>query len=764
MTSSEQSRSVAARSTTRADLHCHSTASEISKLGVQRALGLPECMTPPQEVYELAKRRGMDFVTITDHDTIDGCLEIADRADVFVSEELTAWFRGEPQAVHVLCWGIDAGHHEWLQAHADDVETAASYLHEHEIACALAHPFYAVEAPLTARHRRRLAELFPIWETRNGSRAPELNGPAVVYIETRGGTGVGGSDDHAGVDIGRTFTEAPAAATPAQFLAHVRTGRVEASGKQGSAAKWAHSALVLAARALGVGKADAPDPAAVLQIAERVMVEGNLRRGETGSGLAPEDGRRLLRAWLDAMGLELDLPGLIAFFQSEGHSHSDLERRAYRAHERKLRRAVDLAVDAAHGGDVTSAAGALWEACMPAIPYVPARAFLGREKEKLAHREIDALRVALVADGVGGMHGVTHTLDEIRERGLPGHEIEVVGTDRNVDRRLATVAEVDIPFYPGLHVGVPSLNAVAEALSDGRYDLVHLCSPGPSGVAAALMARLLGLPVVGSYHTELQAYARLRAEDPRVESFARRALAAFYGHCRVVLSPSAAADASLMELGIPAERIGRWDRGVDLSRFSPALRHDGELPGKLTVLYAGRLTREKGLDLLADAFLRAREQDPRLHLCLAGGGPEEEALRGRLGDAATFLGWLEGEDLARAYASADVFLFASRTDTFGQVVLEAQASGLPVVAVAEGGPTELIVHGQSGLLVQADADALARALGETCRRPALRQRLAAGGLEAVRDRSWQRALAQLADGYARARDGARDGDGARRVA
>jgi glycosyltransferase involved in cell wall biosynthesis len=339
-----------------------------------------------------------------------------------------------------------------------------------------------------------------------------------------------------------------------------------------------------------------------------------------------------------------------------------------------------------------------------------------------------------------------------------------VGTDRNVDRRLATVAEVDIPFYPGLHVGVPSLNAVADALSDGRYDLVHLCSPGPSGVAAALMARLLGLPVVGSYHTELQAYARLRAEDPRVESFARLALAAFYGHCRVVLSPSAAADASLMELGIPAERIGRWDRGVDLSRFSPALRHDGELPGNLTVLYAGRLTREKGLDLLADAFLRAREQDPRLHLCLAGGGPEEEALRGRLGDAATFLGWLEGEDLARAYASADVFLFASRTDTFGQVVLEAQASGLPVVAVAEGGPTELIVHGQSGLLVQADADALARALGEACRRPALRQRLAAGGLEAVRDRSWERALAQLADGYARARDGARDGDGARRVA
>jgi predicted metal-dependent phosphoesterase TrpH len=176
------------RATSRVDLHCHSTASQLSKLGVQRALGLPECATPPEEVYELAKRRGMDFVTITDHDTIAGVLQIADCPDVFVSEELTTWFKGDPQAVHVLCYGIAPDDHDWLQAHADDVEQVAEYLHDSEIACALAHPFYAVEAPLTPRHRRRLAQLFGVWETRNGSRARELNAPAAVYIETHGGT------------------------------------------------------------------------------------------------------------------------------------------------------------------------------------------------------------------------------------------------------------------------------------------------------------------------------------------------------------------------------------------------------------------------------------------------------------------------------------------------------------------------------------------------------------------------------------------------
>jgi glycosyltransferase involved in cell wall biosynthesis/predicted metal-dependent phosphoesterase TrpH len=756
-------RDAAPRSTSRVDLHCHSTASERSKLGVQRAVGLPECATPPHEVYELAKRRGMDFVTITDHDTIDGCLEIAHLPGVFVSEELTAWFRGEPQAVHVLCFGIDPDDHDWLQRNARDVEVVAAYLHEREIACALAHPFYAVEAPLTARHRRRLAQLFGVWEVRNGSRAPELNAPAAVYIETHGGVGIGGSDDHAGVDVGRTYTEAPPAATPQELLAHLRAGRVGAQGKQGSAAKWAHAAIALAVRALGTGGDAPPDPAAVLQMAERVLLEGDTRGGATGTGLGPEDGRRLVRAWLDSLDLgELDADALIAHMQEDDFSHSELARRARRAHERRLAgtivRATALAEAGAGAGALGAAAADLFAACTPIVPYVPAQAFLAREREKLAHRESDPVRVALVADGVGSMHGVTHTLQQIRERGLPGCEVEIVGTDPHVDRRLAVVAEVDVPFYPGLRVGVPTMPAVAETLTEGRYDLVHLVSPGPAGVAAALMARLLGLPVVGSYHTELAAYARLRSADPRVEAAMGTVLAAFYGQCKTVLSPSAAADASLRALGIPQARIGRWDRGVDLQRLSPQLRTRpaGGAVDELVVLYAGRLTKEKGLDLLADAFLRARLHDPRLRLALAGGGPEEDALRARLGDAAEFLGWLDGDALARAYADADVFLFASETDTFGQVVLEAQASGLPVIAVDAGGPRELVEHGQTGLLVRPHAGALADALLTLAARPALRESLAREGVDAVRDRSWPRALGQLADGYARALGAARD--------
>ncbi|MBV9604790.1 MAG: glycosyltransferase [Solirubrobacterales bacterium] len=747
--------------TSRADLHVHSSASAVSKLGVQRSLRIPECATDPLEVYELAKARGMDFVTITDHDTIDGALSLDHLPDTFISEELTASFKGEAQAVHVLCYGITPDDHGWLQANRDDVEACAEYLHGQDITAALAHPFYAVAAPLTARHRRRLAELFPIWETRNGSRAKELNLPAFVYIETQGGTAIGGSDDHAGIDVGRTFTETPLARTPDEFLAHIRAGRASAHGQQGSAAKWAHSAMALAIRSLaggsdgsgGAGNPGGPsrsDPATVLRIVERVMSEGDARHGSGSADLAAEDALALLRAWLHSMELDVDEHKLLRQLQDGELTHADLDRRARRVHERKLALVVHDTLAGVEPGavpDIGGAAISLFDACMPAIPYAAASAFLGREKARLTRSEGDRPRVALVADGIGGMHGVTHAIQQIRSHGVRGFDVEVIGTDPDVDRRLSAVAEVDIPFYAGLQIGIPTVPAIVEALSEGRYDIVHVCSPGPAGIAAWLLARVLALPRVGSYHTELAAYAALRTGHAQLEPLANLALGRFYRACDVVLSPSPASDRRLAELGIDSDQIMRWDRGVDLRRFDPALRDETLLPGAVNVLYAGRLSKEKGVELLADAFLAAHRRDPRLHLVLAGGGPEEGLLRERLGERATFLGWLAGEALARVYASADAFLFASSTETFGQVVLEAQASGLPVLAVDRGGPACLIEPGETGLLAAPAVSELADALVALTTTPALAERLRRGGLAAVRSRSWEAALDRLAAAY-----------------
>jgi glycosyltransferase involved in cell wall biosynthesis len=573
-----------------------------------------------------------------------------------------------------------------------------------------------------------------------------------VYIETHGGTAIGGSDDHAGIDVGRTFTETPRASTPAEFLAHIRAGRASAHGQQGSAAKWAHSAMALAIRSLDNGDGDGParpDPAAVLRIVERVMSEGDARHGSGGTDLNANDALALLRAWLLSMELDVDEHKLLRQLQDGELGHADLDRRARRVHERKLAAMVHETVAALEQGtaDAGRSALALFDACMPAIPYAAAAAFLGREKAKLTRSDGDRPRVALVVDGIGGMHGVTHAIQQIRARGVRGFDVEVIGTDADVDRRLSAVAEIDIPFYPGLEIGVPTVPAIVEALAEGRYDIVHVCSPGPAGIAAWLLARVLDLPRVGSYHTELAAYAGLRTGQPHIEAMVNWGLGRFYGACDVVLSPSPASDQRLTELGIAPERIGRWDRGVDLRRFDPALRRAGLLPGEINLLYAGRLSKEKGVELLADAFLEAHRRDPRLHLVLAGGGPEEALLRDRLGDRATFLGWVTGDALAQVYASADAFLFASATETFGQVILEAQASGLPVVAVDRGGPASLIEHRETGLLASPEVNALADAVVAVSTTPALAEHICRAALTAVRGRSWEAALDRLATAY-----------------
>ena len=290
----------------------------------------------------------------------------------------------------------------------------------------------------------------------------------------------------------------------------------------------------------------------------------------------------------------------------------------------------------------------------------------------------------------------------------------MVGTDSAVDRRLSAAAELEVPFYPGMTVGVPSLPAVVEALTEGRYDLVHVCAPGPAGSGGAAGGEDAGRARRGLLPHGARGLRRAAPRPiPGVERVVEAALARVLRRVRRRPLP-------LGGVRCPAGRAGRRARrplGPRRRRLAllAARGARGTTDGRIRVLYAGRLTREKGVDLLAAAFLAARARDPRLELVLAGGGPEEEALRARLRGAGTFLGWLDGEELARAYADADLFLFCSQTDTFGQVVLEAQASGLPVVAVAAGGPAELIEDGRTGVLCRASSERAGRRGGRAGR-------------------------------------------------
>ena len=233
--------------------------------------------------------------------------------------------------------------------------------------------------------------------------------PAAVYVDTHGGTGIGGSDDHAGVDIGRTFTEVPAAADAGRVSAPPARGDAEAGGEQGSAAKWTHAAMALATRALlgdagdasavvpvcGTKCVRAPIPAAVLKMAERVIREGAAREGKVAADIGPDDARCLLEAWLAGMGLDLRGRELIAYLQSDGFSHADLYRRARRIHDRRLRAAVEEGTAAVAArrpaGARSTASSRRWSRPCPTRPRPSSsaprrRSSRGREGEPAAGR------------------------------------------------------------------------------------------------------------------------------------------------------------------------------------------------------------------------------------------------------------------------------------------------------------------------------------------------------------------------------------------
>ncbi len=353
------------------------------------------------------------------------------------------------------------------------------------------------------------------------------------------------------------------------------------------------------------------------------------------------------------------------------------------------------------------------------------------------------------------VNGVAHTAVRVAEQLLSaGHEPLVIAPepargaalpDHEFSFPIIRVPSVGVPVYPGFRVGLPG-SRVRAAIAAQHADLVHLAGPfvlGAGGCAAAVQEHL---PIVAVYATDLPAYARTYHTGAVGEAIAWRRLRKIHNSCDLTLSPCSATAADLRAHGI--ERVKVWARGVDCQRFDPAKRSErlrAELAAgaDLVVGYVGRLASEKRLDLLAQVAHLAG-----VRLVLVGSGPAEAAVRRAL-PSAVFLGQRGGDQLARIYASFDVFVHAGPHDTFGQTLQEAAASGLPVVAPAAGGPLDLVRDGVTGFLVRPnDAGALADAVATLAADPALRAAQGAAGRQLVLGRTWSALCDELFDHYA----------------
>ncbi len=367
-----------------------------------------------------------------------------------------------------------------------------------------------------------------------------------------------------------------------------------------------------------------------------------------------------------------------------------------------------------------------------------------------------SVRIAYVTESFPpDVNGVAHTAVRVAEHLISrGHDPLVIAPepasgvplpDRGFDFPIVRVRSIGVPVYPGFRVGLPG-SRVRDAVAAHRADLVHLAGPfvlGAGGCAAALEQNV---PIVAVYATDLPAYARTYHAGALGQAIAWRRLRKIHNAADRTLAPSSATATDLREHGI--ERVQVWARGVDCRRFDPAKRSAGlraELApgGQVLVGYVGRLAAEKRVDLLAQISAL-----PGVRLVIVGGGPAEAAIR-RAVPNAIYLGQRGGDNLAKIYASLDVFVHSGPHDTFGQTLQEAAASGLPVVAPAAGGPLDLVRDGVTGFLVPPDDGvALAGAVAALVADPALRAAQGQAGRQMVLGRSWPSLCDELLGHYA----------------
>ncbi len=370
------------------------------------------------------------------------------------------------------------------------------------------------------------------------------------------------------------------------------------------------------------------------------------------------------------------------------------------------------------------------------------------------------MRVALVTDTyLPQLNGVSRTLARLVEHlGATGHEVALVSPRiSGPDERAATtlhirVPGIPLPLYRDLKLTRPMTRWEGRLLTAFNPQVVHCATESVLGWGGRRWALRNRRPLITSFHTNFPAYAaeyRLGAMAPLGWRLLRR----FHAPAHRTFCPSSQTLAELQTRGFHP-RLSIWSRGVDTHLFSPnrrnqAFREEVAPGAEVLLLYVGRLAGEKRLDVLMDAFISVRDRaSVKVGLLMVGDGPLGPRLRERRVPGVHFLGFLTGEALGRAYASGDVFAFPSDTETFGNVALEAMASGLPVVSVRKGGVQDVVDDGRTGVLVEPrDPEALADALLTLVEAPARRRRMAEAARAEALDRGWSRILDRVVEGY-----------------
>lgn len=785
------------------DLHVHSKYSDRPSEWFLRRVGAPESFVDPREVYRNARQKGMDFVTVSDHNCINGALEIAHLPGTFISNEVTTYFPENGAKVHILVSGIDEEQFRMIQELRADIYRLQEYLLGEDIICSIAHVLFRVNGRLTIDQFERLLLLFPRFELINGSRdrrAADLLEAVLgsltpqMIAEMAGRQDLepygpqpwkksltAGSDDHSGAYTAEAYTKTPPAADVREFLAFLRRGEHEPDGACGGSVLMGHAFYHIAysyyqdrfVRGDSSGR-----PTLMGQLFQRLLKPAaDEERGWGFKGLAT---RYFLSRQMNKLGeterqLVTDFRRLFADGQESDTVQPLLDdRRTFRiaCHISQtlgytfLNRFLGFARKGRLMESLQTVAS-LAPVALSMAPYLAA--FGTQHKDERFHKAVAAhfpaaahLRragesKAWLTDTFAEVNGVSRTIQVLAQTARKtGRKLIVLTSAANspatkIDlKNFPPVGTFPLPEYESQLLSFPPFLEIIEYIERHRFNELIISTPGPMGLTGLAAARLLGLRTTGVYHTDFVQYVRQLTQDDDLADLTWQYLRWFYDQCHTILAPTEFYRRQLLDAGLESSKLGVMARGVDTERFHPSKAAPGFFDrygatSTFRFLYVGRISKEKNVEALVDAFGELLRRGCKASLVFVGDGPWRQPLAARCQEQPVFFtGMLDGEELAGAYASGDCLVFPSTTDTFGNVVLEAQASGLPVIVSDQGGPAEIVRRHQSGIVVDlarphALADAMQRVMLDADLRKDLRER----GLRNAAESKWENVLEEF---------------------
>jgi glycosyltransferase involved in cell wall biosynthesis len=732
----------------RVDCHVHSIFSDHPSEWFLQRLGTKESYSPPELIYEQAIKSGMTFVTLTDHNTMDGVMQLMGKypSKVFTGVESTAYFPEDGCKVHILVYGLNKSQFTEIERLRTNIYELRDYLRNQNLAHSVAHATFSVNGKLSVEHLEKLILLFDVFEGINGSRDRKSNQTWASVLENLDSAKIeslqskydiepfsdnswiksytGGSDDHAGFFIGKTYTISDAE-TPDEFVESLKENRTFASGRNNDYQCLAFSVYKIA---YDFSKTRTKKGSSLFGILTEAMIGNNFDTLKSKLMLHKLSFRKKGQNRIPDLLFELT---------------NSLKKNQQMPVETRLQLVYDKLSDISDSfflmmieaikGDITKGdvIGIVRNVSLSlpgvflSVPFFSSLKHMHQNRrllDQLNHefnlQSSISKKVLWFTDIINDLNGVSETIQNIGWRAIERDvQMKIVICNNQTDTdavlppnvlRLPVITSYTPSFYNTYTMQVPSILKSLEIICDESPDEIVISTPGAVGLLGLLAARLLNIKTTGVFHTDFTRQADHVIGDEFVSTMIESYTKWFYHTLDNIKVPTMEYMNILNDRGFDLKKMSLFKRGIDSSVFFPSLNRSAlekySITSGLTLLYTGRISKDKNIDFLINVYKRILESRPDVNLLIVGDGPYRAEMQESLKnyDRVVFTGRLDRNTLPPIYSSADLLVYPSNTDTFGMTVLEAQSCGLPALVTDIGGPREIVINNRSGFVISSN--------------------------------------------------------------